>query len=62
LNTRIDNLKDKINNVPELPGIYKMLDSKGKIIYIGKSKSLKKRVKSYFISTPKWEKIKKLVS
>lgn len=62
LNTRIDNIKNQINSIPELPGIYKMLDSKGNIIYIGKSKSLKKRVKSYFISTPKWEKIKKLVS
>ncbi|MDR3222856.1 MAG: excinuclease ABC subunit UvrC [Methanobrevibacter sp.] len=36
------------NDLPEKPGIYIMKDKKDKIIYIGKSKSLKKRVKSYF--------------
>jgi excinuclease ABC subunit C len=55
-------LKDKLNKIPELPGIYKMLDSRGHIIYIGKSKCLKKRVKSYFVSEPKWEKVKKMVN
>jgi excinuclease ABC subunit C len=54
-------LTDKINSVPELPGIYKMLDSQGNIIYIGKSKCLKKRVKSYFAAAPAWEKVKKMV-
>ncbi|MDR2873545.1 MAG: excinuclease ABC subunit UvrC [Methanobrevibacter sp.] len=36
------------DNLPEKPGIYIMKDKHDKIIYIGKSKSLKKRVKSYF--------------
>ncbi|MDR2544875.1 MAG: excinuclease ABC subunit UvrC [Methanobrevibacter sp.] len=36
------------NDLPEKPGIYIMKDKNDKIIYIGKSKSLKKRVKSYF--------------
>ena len=57
-----DKLKENINRIPELPGVYKMLDAKGTIIYIGKSKSLRKRVKSYFNNSPKWEKVKKLVS
>ncbi|MDF2539544.1 MAG: Excinuclease subunit domain protein [Herbinix sp.] len=57
-----DKITNKLNQLPALPGIYKMLDTKGKIIYIGKSKCLKIRVKSYFTGTPKWEKIKKLVS
>lgn len=56
-----DKLKEKLNQLPQLPGIYKMLDAKGNIIYIGKSKCLKKRVKSYFVNNPKWEKVKKLV-
>lgn len=56
-----DKLKNKINQIPELPGIYKMLDAKGNIIYIGKSKSIKKRVKTYFSNNPKWEKVKKMV-
>lgn len=56
-----DKIKEKLNQLPKLPGIYKMLDAKGNIIYIGKSKCLKKRVKSYFVNNPKWEKVKKLV-
>ena len=34
--------------IPKEPGIYLMKDSKGDIIYIGKAKNLKNRVKSYF--------------
>ena len=54
-------LEYKIKQIPELPGVYKMLDRKGNIIYIGKSKCLKKRVATYFINNPKWEKAKKMV-
>lgn len=43
-----DNLKDKIAALPESPGVYIFKDRGGKIIYIGKAKSLKKRVQSYF--------------
>lgn len=56
-----DVLKAKLDAIPEEPGIYKMFDSKGNIIYVGKSKCLKKRVKSYFVGSPKWEKVKKMV-
>jgi excinuclease ABC subunit C len=56
-----EKLREKLNQIPALPGIYKMLDSKGNIIYIGKSKCLIKRVKSYFVDNPKWEKVQKLV-
>lgn len=56
-----DKLRDKLNNIPELPGIYKMLDSRGNIIYIGKSISLRNRVKSYFTDNPKWNKVEKMV-
>lgn len=42
-------LKEKIRSLPELPGVYFFKDSQGAIIYIGKAKSLKKRVASYFI-------------
>ncbi len=34
--------------IPELPGIYKFIDDKGEIIYVGKAKSLLKRTTSYF--------------
>ncbi|MEW9080451.1 GIY-YIG nuclease family protein [Terrisporobacter glycolicus] len=42
------NLKDKINKMPECPGIYIMKDAYNNIIYVGKSINLKSRVKSYF--------------
>ena len=41
-------LKNKILSLPTTPGIYKYKNSSGKIIYIGKAKNLKKRVRSYF--------------
>ncbi|MGN6712358.1 GIY-YIG nuclease family protein [Anaerocolumna jejuensis] len=52
---------DKLKQIPKLPGIYKMLDSRGVIIYIGKSKCLQKRVQSYFVKTPKWKKVNRMV-
>jgi len=40
--------KQQINLFPNKPGIYIFKDSKGKILYIGKAKNLKKRVQQYF--------------
>jgi excinuclease ABC subunit C len=47
-NPHIDKLTPVIRSLPEKPGVYQYFDEKGKIIYIGKAKSLKKRVSSYF--------------
>ena len=41
-------IKDFLKNLTKRPGIYKMLNEKGEIIYIGKAKNLKNRVSSYF--------------
>ena len=55
--SRIDgaNLKSKIlsefDSLPDAPGVYYFINSKGKIIYIGKAKSLRERVRSYFSQT-----------
>ena len=38
----------KIKRLPQLPGVYHFLNKKNKIIYIGKAKNVKKRVRSYF--------------
>ncbi len=41
-------LQDKIALLPEKPGVYKMLDDHGEVIYVGKAKILKNRVRQYF--------------
>jgi excinuclease ABC subunit C len=43
-------LEQKISRIPERPGVYLMKDQIGRVIYIGKAKNLKKRVKSYAIN------------
>lgn len=48
-----ENLETLLANLPSDSGVYFMKDKEGNIIYIGKAKSLKKRVKSYFISSQK---------
>ena len=41
-------LKDKVKSFPKNPGVYFFKNSKNEIIYIGKAKNLKNRVRSYF--------------
>ena len=43
-------LLEKLNTLPDLPGVYKFLNNKSEILYIGKALNLKKRVTSYFQS------------
>ncbi len=46
-----DSLKKRLNAIPEKPGIYIFKDKKGIPVYIGKARSLRDRVRSYFNST-----------
>ena len=41
-------LKQKVSLLPDVPGSYQRKDKDGRIIYVGKAKSLVKRVKQYF--------------
>lgn len=48
-------IEDKLKILPDQPGIYRFLSSTGKIIYIGKAKNLKHRVRSYFLDSHRLE-------
>ncbi|HSX39609.1 MAG TPA: excinuclease ABC subunit UvrC [Candidatus Saccharimonadales bacterium] len=56
-------LLEKVNNLPKVPGVYIYHDSAGTVIYVGKAKSLRNRVKSYFIkdNLEMWSKTQALV-
>ena len=54
-------LEHLIKRLPNLPGVYKMLGKNGDIIYVGKAKSLKSRVNSYFAKTIDHPKTRALV-
>ena len=41
-------LEDKIRQLPNSPGVYLMRDAAGEIIYVGKARNLRQRVRSYF--------------
>ena len=56
-----DELKNKVNSLPESPGVYQYFNSEGTIIYVGKAKNLKRRVSSYFNKTHDSIKTQKLV-
>ena len=43
-----DKVMQKLRDIPDKPGCYMMRDRRGKIIYVGKAKSLRKRVQWYF--------------
>ena len=44
-------IENKLKLLPDLPGCYMMKDINSRIIYVGKAKNLKNRVRSYFKSS-----------
>ncbi len=54
-------LESKIKLLPKNPGVYVMLDSEQKVIYVGKAKNLKNRVTQYFRGGLKTEKVAVMV-
>jgi excinuclease ABC subunit C len=57
----LSHLKSKAENLPKKPGIYFFKTKKNEVIYIGKARSLRDRVKSYFLPTAD-KKIENIVS
>ena len=58
----MDNISDKLKLLPESPGVYVMLDKDGQIIYVGKAKNLKNRVRQYFFNGVKTDKVMAMVN
>jgi excinuclease ABC subunit C len=45
-----DHIAAKVPNLPDSPGVYLLKDQEGQVIYVGKAKRLRSRVRSYFAS------------
>lgn len=57
----MDVISEKLKLLPDSPGVYIMLDGYKNIIYVGKARVLKNRVRQYFHNTAKPEKVMKMV-
>lgn len=55
-------LKDKLANLPGTPGVYQFWDGNGKLLYIGKAKVLKNRVRQYFQTRPNSTRLNAMIS
>ena len=58
----MDVIKEKLRLLPDSPGVYIMLDKYGNIIYVGKARVLKNRVRQYFHNSPKPQKVMQMVA
>lgn len=58
----MEELYQKLKYLPTSAGVYVMLDKNGQIIYVGKAKNLKNRVRQYFFNTSKTVKVEAMVN
>ena len=58
----MDVIREKLKLLPDCPGVYIMLDKYSNVIYVGKARVLKNRVRQYFHNTPKPQKVAQMVA
>lgn len=54
-------IEPKLKALPDAPGVYRFLSASGQVLYVGKSKHLRNRVRSYFVPSQKWEKVQEML-
>src|SRR5271169_985057 len=60
--TGIARIAAYLKTLPDAPGVYRMMDAKGEVLYVGKAKSLKKRVSSYAKTGGHNERISRMIA
>src|SRR5437016_9936982 len=55
-------IQSYVKMLPDAPGVYRMLDAKGNVLYVGKAKSLRKRVASYVKTGGHIERIARMIA
>lgn len=58
----MEQIREKLKLLPDNPGVYVMLDKDGQVIYVGKAKNLKNRVRQYFFNSVKTDKVMAMVN
>ena len=58
----VERIAAYLKTLPDAPGVYRMLDAKGDVLYVGKAKSLKKRVTSYARGAPHSDRLMRMIA
>src|SRR6201995_2153201 len=58
----VERIAAYLKMLPDAPGVYRMLDAKGDVLYVGKAKSLKKRVTAYASGRPHAERLTRMIA
>src|SRR5579864_9140598 len=58
----VERIAAYLKTLPDAPGVYRMMDSKGDVLYVGKAKNLKKRVAAYASGRPHAERLTRMIA
>ncbi len=58
----VERIAAYLKTLPDAPGVYRMLDAKGDVLYVGKAKSLKKRVGAYASGRPHSDRLTRMIA